>query len=705
MDKSAALEEGSGPEVPQISPADYVVVLPNQLNKYGERLPKSFNLMVLLIRNLLAAKLRVSWYVSTDRRQVFIRVSADHDRLVQEAERTQLLMRKQTTFREVYDPDNETFIEFDPQEIHNYFNCFQSHGPFQFTSLQRQRLVLSIMTAEHAQNGAQIQEYADHITEMFPMHDRNEISTLLKLFAKGSWRSGAPVREIRDYWGEELGLYYAFISFLNRYLLVLAVGGLAVAADQFVAGYDTLATPLYALGTQLLAVLIMDFWIREENTLKSQWNVENFEELEATRPEFKGQWAINPVSGIQEYLDTRYTTGLIRVLGVLLNGTVSMVGTAVCLAPTIARSYLLESWGYLGVGITAAVTFVLVLLVNGGIKRVSAHIVDLENHRTETDYKDSLILKTFVYQFFPTYGAMFWTALIQESVSYGGHTLTCGHHNCFGSLGVMLAVHFSLFLLIDNVGEVLHLRSAPLCGSWGCVQLCAALRTRCRRWWSQETRHAAELDRLIPEDGVYVSTEEETAQGQHAYHGPLAEYNELFMQYGFVMLFAPAFPLVALMAAVNNMLRLRIDGYKLCRLYRRPLYKGAEDIGSWMHVLRLLSVLSVLTNALIVVYSNDSLARLGVYKVFGDTDADHKLARLAVCLTCEHVVLLLRCLISEAVPSLTDHVLLERKRRSWEAAQEEAARLKLLHDDNLAYVVRQRVNEAPDRFEHHIDDI
>ena len=77
------------------APADYVMVMPMTLDQFGEVTPKSYSRRVDLIRNLLAAKLKVSWFSSADTRKVYIRASADQGRLVSEAERIQLLMRKQ----------------------------------------------------------------------------------------------------------------------------------------------------------------------------------------------------------------------------------------------------------------------------------------------------------------------------------------------------------------------------------------------------------------------------------------------------------------------------------------------------------------------------------------------------------------------------------------------------------------------------------
>ncbi len=48
------------------------------------------------------------------------------------------------------------------------------------------------------------------------------------------------------------------------------------------------------------------------------------------------------------------------------------------------------------------------------------------------------------------------------------------------------------------------------------------------------------------------------------------------IQYGFIVLFAAAFPLAPLLAAVNNMVEIRTDAIKLLRATVRPPYRGAQ---------------------------------------------------------------------------------------------------------------------------------
>jgi len=78
------------------------------------------------------------------------------------------------------------------------------------------------------------------------------------------------------------------------------------------------------------------------------------------------------------------------------------------------------------------------------------------------------------------------------------------------------------------------------------------------------------------------------------------DYAELVIQYGYTTLFATAFPLAPLFACANNIIEIRVDGWKLTQNTRRPWPSGAEDIGTWEDVLHLMSVIATVTNALIV---------------------------------------------------------------------------------------------------------
>ena len=63
--------------------------------------------------------------------------------------------------------------------------------------------------------------------------------------------------------------------------------------------------------------------------------------------------------------------------------------------------------------------------------------------------------------------------------------------------------------------------------------------------------------------------------------GTFADYLEMYIQFGYVFLFSAAYPLAAFWALLNNIIEIRSDAFKLCRLFQRPFFESASSIGAW----------------------------------------------------------------------------------------------------------------------------
>lgn len=63
------------------------------------------------------------------------------------------------------------------------------------------------------------------------------------------------------------------------------------------------------------------------------------------------------------------------------------------------------------------------------------------------------------------------------------------------------------------------------------------------------------------------------------YNSTYEDYLEMYIQFGYIVLFASISPFAAIAALINNIFEMRIDAYKLCCVFRRPFAKRAKNTG------------------------------------------------------------------------------------------------------------------------------
>ncbi|XP_071381839.1 anoctamin-5b isoform X1 [Centroberyx affinis] len=92
--------------------------------------------------------------------------------------------------------------------------------------------------------------------------------------------------------------------------------------------------------------------------------------------------------------------------------------------------------------------------------------------------------------------------------------------------------------------------------------------------------------------------------------GLFYEYLEMVVQFGFITLFVASFPLAPLLALFNNILEIRVDAWKFTTQFRRPVASKARNIGAWQEILNVVAILSVVTNAFIMAFTSDMIPRM-----------------------------------------------------------------------------------------------
>ncbi|XP_053092876.1 anoctamin-5 isoform X3 [Pangasianodon hypophthalmus] len=111
-------------------------------------------------------------------------------------------------------------------------------------------------------------------------------------------------------------------------------------------------------------------------------------------------------------------------------------------------------------------------------------------------------------------------------------------------------------------------------------------------------------------ESLYSRWEQDYDLQNFSQFGLFYEYLEMVIQFGFITLFVASFPLAPLLALINNILEVRVDAWKLTTQFRRPVASKAHSIGAWEEILNMIAVFSVVTNAFIVAFTSDMIPRL-----------------------------------------------------------------------------------------------
>ena len=98
----------------------------------------------------------------------------------------------------------------------------------------------------------------------------------------------------------------------------------------------------------------------------------------------------------------------------------------------------------------------------------------------------------------------------------------------------------------------------------------------------------------------------EAFQTTNEVDGVLKEYMEVLIQFTSISFFGVSFPLSLTLGYLTMVSQIGIDQYKLVKFYRRPIPKGARDIGTWQVIIDIISFLSIFINAGLITYNSKS---------------------------------------------------------------------------------------------------
>uniref|UniRef100_A0A8C1PIR1 Anoctamin n=1 Tax=Cyprinus carpio TaxID=7962 RepID=A0A8C1PIR1_CYPCA len=253
----------------------------------------------------------------------------------------------------------------------------------------------------------------------------------------------------------------------------------------------------------------------------------------------------------------------------------------------------------------AIINLIIIIIMDEVYGAIARWLTIMEVPKTDKSFEERLIFKTFILKFANAftpivYLAFFRGRIIGRPGKYiyvmGSYRMEeCAHAGCLMELCIQLCITMlGKQLIQNNLFEI------------GVPKLKKMLRQR-----KIDKKHQEELDKTLHRH------EKDHFLGPFVGLNP--EYMEMIIQFGMVTLFVASFPLAPLFALLNNIIEIRLDAKKFVTELRRPIAVRAKDIGIWYTLLRGLSKVAVIVNAFVISFTSDFIPRL-VYQYMYSPD-------------------------------------------------------------------------------------
>jgi len=435
------------------------------------------------------------------------------------------------------------------------------------------------------------------LEEIIPLHD-DEANPDKRRTKKNN-------EDLKKYLGEQCAYYFYFLSYLQKWLVLPAIIGGIVVIFNRAFNEDVEESPfesLYSAFMVFWAACFVIFWEKKQNTLNYKWRCfgRGFGHHESLNKLLENEdhtllEQIDPVSGIKVFLYPQ-SKRILRYMESFLISLPILVCTLLFLIFSLnLRGYVSPDHSYFYIEYISSfsqdgalfdqnslmanipVLFHVIVLFNINMfySSISKWTSRREFHKTLQEEENSLIVKRVIFETFNTFVDLIYLAFIKLDIASVRRELISIY--TFDELRRLISETFIPFI-IRKVKEMKRKNSSI----------------------KVKTFDANEKTEEIIERKIL-----ETSLGKYE---AFDDYLEIVINFAYISLFASAFPLAPALILMFHYLESLSDRYKVLNVYQRPMPERAEGIGSWIGVLRSISILSVLSNIVLFAFSSEKMS-------------------------------------------------------------------------------------------------
>uniref|UniRef100_A0A8C6X704 Anoctamin n=1 Tax=Naja naja TaxID=35670 RepID=A0A8C6X704_NAJNA len=483
-----------------------------------------------------------------------------------------------------------------------------------------------------------------------------------------------PIDLVRKYFGEKIGLYFAWLGVYTQMLIPASIVGIIVflygcaTVDENIPSmemcdqrnnitmcplcdrtcsywklssacatarashlFDNPATVFFSVFMALWAATFMEHWKRKQMRLNYKWDLTGFEEEEDhPRAEYEAKVLEKSLKKEYRHKETEkekltwkdrfpaYFTNFVSIIFMIGLTFAIVFGVIIYRISTAAALAISSSPGgrsNVRVTVTATaviINLVVIIILDEVYGCIARWLTQIEVPKTDKSFEERLIFKAFLLKFVNAYTPIFYVAFFKGRF--------------VGRPGDYVYIFHSLRMEECAPGGCLM----ELCIQLSIIMLGKQLiqnnlfeigipkMKKFIRYLKLKRQNPVDYEEHMKKKQRY-----EVDYNLEPFAGLTPEYMEMIIQFGFVTLFVASFPLAPLFALLNNIIEIRLDAKKFVTELRRPVAVRAKDIGIWYNILRGVGKLAVIINAFVISFTSDFIPRLVYLYMYSESGTMH----------------------------------------------------------------------------------
>jgi hypothetical protein len=317
--------------------------------------------------------------------------------------------------REDKEPTHRPIIKrmYEPFDVDEKEN-FMFEGYHNMYTSFRGAMIEYFLRERRVDGGCEMAKFVQRnvVSNFFPNHEPDRVTWFQSNWMLSMPWKDAPIDEIRNYFGEKIAFYFAWLSHFTNWLIAPGILGLCIAfflvSRKIEEVNRSIVGPIFGVLLMVYMTCYLEFWKRRSASLAFRWGVTDFNKKEPDRPEYEAtelDFNFFTQETVMYYpKKDRLKKQLVGVPAVLFTIAAACTVMVIILMWKYVQFWLgpdqqKDPFGPWKLVVPSLCNTAAIIVFSKVHRILAVRLNDWENYQTQTEYETQLIRKVFFFEF------------------------------------------------------------------------------------------------------------------------------------------------------------------------------------------------------------------------------------------------------------------------------------------------------------------